>query len=139
MEKPSNRVFSVDTAFKHFPRRLIIAREVRNVYANSLALMAGLTQATVSNYETGKNRPTAENFFKLCKVLRTHPNFMCGLSDQIEFKNYSVMIEEQMMNMSANDQKFIYKFICDFKAHYYEKEIYGGELVVPFPGAHPPF
>lgn len=139
MNTPSNRKFSTEEAFKQFPERLVIARRHRGVYANSLAISAELRQSTISNYETGKNKPTSFNFFRICEILNTHPNYLCGLSDQIEYKNFAVLIEDLMMEMSSTDQQFIYNFIKEFRDHYYNKETTGNHYVVPYPGAKPPF
>lgn len=139
MNKPSNRTFSKEEAFRVFPERLVVARRHRNIYANKLAVLAELRQSTISNYETGKVQPTTFNFFKLCEVLDTHPNYLCGLSDQIEYKNLAVLIEDLMMEMSVRDQRFIYDFIKDFYEHYYSDNIDKGHYVVPQPGGLPLF
>ncbi|WP_462251176.1 helix-turn-helix domain-containing protein [Ekhidna sp.] len=135
MSNPSNRIFSAEEAFKHFPERLVIARKHRNMYANSLAISADLRQSTVSNYETGKTKPTSSNFFRICEILDTHPNYLCGLSDQIEYRNLAVLIEDMLMNMSKNDQEFIFNFIRDFRKHFYSEKGRENHYVVPYPGA----
>lgn len=55
--------------------RLVQARKARGLTAISLADMAGLGQATISQYEKGAQKPRQENLDKLAELLNVPPAF----------------------------------------------------------------
>ena len=55
--------------------RLIQARRARGLTAISLADMAGLGQATISQYEKGAQKPRQQNLDKLAELLNVPPGF----------------------------------------------------------------
>lgn len=55
--------------------RLIQARRARGLTAISLADMAGLGQATISQYEKGTQKPRQQNLDKLAELLNVPPGF----------------------------------------------------------------
>lgn len=55
--------------------RLLQARKARGLTAISLADMAGLGQATISQYEKGAQKPRQENLDKLAELLNVPPSF----------------------------------------------------------------
>jgi len=105
-----------------FPKRLLIARRYRGYSSKMLASLCNFRPSTISDYENGKNRPTLANFLTLCEVLDTHPNYLYGLSDQIEYNNYAVLLEKIFKKIGRDDQGFLYKIIKDFYKQYYKKK-----------------
>jgi len=66
----------VPVGVERFQReRLLQARKARGLTAISLADLAGLGQATISQYEKGTQKPRQENLDKLANLLNVPPSF----------------------------------------------------------------
>lgn len=67
-----------------FPRRLRVAREMRELSQAELAERAQLQQAAVSLYESGARRPSLRNLGRLSEALEVTTDFLVGRSDSPE-------------------------------------------------------
>lgn len=61
--------------------RLKLLRNEKNIGQNLLAKELGLSNASISYWETGKQEPTAEAIFKLAKYFNVTADYLLGLSD----------------------------------------------------------
>ena len=53
-------------------------RIIKNITAEKLAELTGLSRTLISNYESGKNLPTNKNLIKLAEVLEVEPKDLIG-------------------------------------------------------------
>ena len=61
--------------------RLKALRAEKNIGQNLLAKELGLSNASISYWETGKQEPTAEAIFKLAKYFNVSSDYILGLTD----------------------------------------------------------
>ncbi len=66
---------------KTFGERLKALRTEKNIGQNSLAKELGLSNASISYWETGKQEPCAEAIFKLAQYFDVTADYLLGLSD----------------------------------------------------------
>ncbi len=64
-----------------FAERLKELRAEKNIGQNALAKVLGLSNASVSYWETGKQTPSAEAVFKLALFFNVSADFLLGLKD----------------------------------------------------------
>ena len=64
-----------------FAERLKELRTEKNIGQNALAKVLGLSNASVSYWETGKQTPSAEAVFKLALFFNVSADFLLGLKD----------------------------------------------------------
>ena len=64
-----------------FAERLKELRAEKNIGQNALAKVLGLSNASVSYWETGKQTPSAEAVFKLAQFFNVSADFLLGLKD----------------------------------------------------------
>lgn len=64
-----------------FAERLKELRTEKNIGQNALAKVLGLSNASVSYWETGKQTPSAEAVFKLAQFFNVSADFLLGLKD----------------------------------------------------------
>lgn len=65
-----------------FGSRLREARERRGISQALLAKEINVNEKRVSNWEIAKHEPPLEVIDRLCDVLKTHPNYLMGHSDE---------------------------------------------------------
>ena len=65
-----------------FGTRLRELREDRHISQDNLALELQLSNASISNWETGKQIPTAEAIFKLADYFDVSADYLLGLIDE---------------------------------------------------------
>ena len=66
---------------KVFGERLKALRTEKNIGQNFLAKELGLSNASISYWETGKQEPTAAAVFKLAKFFYVSSDYLLGLKD----------------------------------------------------------
>ncbi len=66
---------------KIFGERLRALRREREIGQNELAGALGLSNASVSYWETGKQIPSAEAVYKLARFFGVTADYLLGLSD----------------------------------------------------------
>ncbi len=66
---------------KIFGERLKSLRNEKNIGQNLLAKELGLSNASISYWETGKQEPCAEAIFKLAQYFDISADYLLGLSD----------------------------------------------------------
>lgn len=64
-----------------FGERLKALRAEKNIGQNFLAKELGLSNASISYWETGKQEPTAAAVFKLAKFFDVTSDYLLGLKD----------------------------------------------------------
>lgn len=67
--------------FKDIVRQL---RKERGMTQQELADMIGLTKVTISQYETGKRKPSFEMIEALADVFHVDMNYLLGFTDKIQ-------------------------------------------------------
>lgn len=65
-----------------FGERLRALRAEKNIGQNLLAKELGLSNASISYWETGKQEPTAEAIFKLAEYFGVTSDYLLGLTDE---------------------------------------------------------
>ena len=66
---------------KIFGERLKTLRTERNIGQNLLSKELGLSNASISYWETGKQEPSAQAIFKLAKYFNVSADYILGLKD----------------------------------------------------------
>lgn len=64
-----------------FGRRLIYARQRRDLSATALAKLAGMGETEISHYECDRRTPGADNVRRLAKALDISADFLLDLSN----------------------------------------------------------
>lgn len=64
-----------------FGRRLIYARQRRDLTADQLAKLAGMGPTEISHYECDRRTPGADNIRKLAKALDISADYLLDLSN----------------------------------------------------------
>ena len=64
-----------------FGRRLIYARQRRDLTAVQLARLAGMDQTEISHYERDKRAPGADNIRRIAKALDISADYLLDLSN----------------------------------------------------------
>jgi transcriptional regulator with XRE-family HTH domain len=64
-----------------FAERLKALRKEKNIGQNTLAEMLGISNASISYWETGKQEPCAEAIFKLACFFEVSADYILGISD----------------------------------------------------------
>ena len=81
-------------------KNLKIIRNKRNINQVRLAMEIGVTQETISAYESGKALPSADTLIKMAKLLHTNIDYLLDLTDfdlpineiDTDISNYSYLI-----------------------------------------------
>ena len=64
-----------------FGRKLIYARQRRDLTAARLAALSGMEQTEISHYECDRRKPGADNIRRLAKALDISADFLLDLSN----------------------------------------------------------
>lgn len=65
------------------PQRIRERRKELGLKQGDLAAEIGATQATISSYESGETSPTADMLVAIARVLRTSPDWLLGVSNEV--------------------------------------------------------
>lgn len=84
---------------------LRIIREKRHKSQLNVALAVGVTQESVSMYESGVGYPSATVLIKLAKYLETSTDYLLGLTDD------DTPIKYMNRNLSNKEKELLDKFI----------------------------
>lgn len=84
---------------------LRIIREKRHKSQLNVALAVGVTQESVSMYESGVGYPSATVLIKLAKYLETSTDYLLGLADD------DTPIKYMNRNLSNKEKELLDKFI----------------------------
>ena len=68
--------------------RVRAAREFAGISAKVLAEKIGVSSSRLSNWETGVNRPMADQIAMISKVLNVSANYLLGITDEITNINH---------------------------------------------------
>lgn len=92
-------------------------RKKKKITQDYLAELIGVETPSISNIETGKYFPSAENLDKILEVLEIKPNelFLCEYNENTES-----LIEELTEAMTKNKKltEMMYKFYLSIKNNY---------------------
>ena len=66
---------------KALGERLRVLRNEKNIGQNYLAEQLGMSNASISYWETGKQQPNAEAIFKLARYFDVTADYLLGLSE----------------------------------------------------------
>lgn len=92
-------------------------RKKKKITQDYLAELIGVETPSISNIETGKYFPSAENLDKILEVLKIKPNelFLCEYNEKTEN-----LMEELTEAMSKNKKltELMYKFYLSIKNSY---------------------
>jgi transcriptional regulator with XRE-family HTH domain len=91
-----------------FRKRLLQAREMRQLTQAELAAKAGLPPAAISHFETGGRKPSFENLVKLAEALSVTTDFLLGREPEPEAAGEEIAaLFRDLGKASAADQEFI--------------------------------
>ena len=102
-------------------KNLKIIRNKRNINQVRLAMEIGVTQETISAYESGKALPSADTLIKMAKLLHTNIDYLLDLTDfdlPINEINTDISNHSYFSLLSAKDKKtaeMIAKFVSQQK------------------------
>ena len=65
-----------------FGERLKELRQEKNIGQNQLASDLGISNASISYYETGKQEPTASTIIKLANYFNVSSDYLLGIKDE---------------------------------------------------------
>ena len=84
---------------------LRIIREKRGKSQISITVNLGIAQENISNYESGKSKPTVDNLIKMAKYLDTSTDYLLGLTnDQTPTRLFN------KSNLTEKELDFLIKF-----------------------------
>lgn len=75
--------------------RIKTLREIRKMTQVRLALELGVTQETISGYETGRIRPSYDILVKMANCLNTSLDYLLGRTENILLSDYYKKLTEQ--------------------------------------------
>lgn len=91
-----------------FPKRLLAAREMRELTQAQLAEKAGLPAAAISHFETGGRKPSFENLVKLSEALGVSTDYLLGREAEPEAAGKeAAALFRDLAKASAADQELI--------------------------------
>ena len=91
-----------------FRKRLLAAREMRQLTQAQLAEKAGLAAAAISHFETGGRKPSFENLVKVAEALSVTTDYLLGREKEPEAAGEEVAaLFRDLGRASAADQEFI--------------------------------
>ncbi len=95
-------------------KRIKEIRKSRKLTQEQLAEFINIETSSISNIESGKYYPTAENLDKIINVLNVTPQELFQLEHN---KNNETLIEEMTLSMKNNAEltKLMYKFYLTVK------------------------
>lgn len=70
-------------------KRIRDLREQNDMSQDELAIHIGITQDTVSMWETDRRLPSVQHLIKLCRVFRVHADYMLGFEDDYGVNEFS--------------------------------------------------
>ena len=99
---------SRSTPSEIFRRRLLEAREARELTQAQLAERAGLPPAAISHFETGGRRPSFENLLRLAEALRVSTDYLLGRQPDMGGAGAAFdALYRDLSEASAEDQDWI--------------------------------
>ena len=69
------------TARESIAKNIRVYRELHGMTQKDLADQLGVTKAAVNNWETGNNSPDIETLMKICRLFKTTPSAMAGMTE----------------------------------------------------------
>ena len=85
-------------------------REDRDLRQVDVAEAVGIDQRSLSNYETGKNKPDSEIVIKLARFFGVTCDYLLGVSDSVLIDNKAVVRElEQIKERIEEIQRYLGK------------------------------
>ncbi|MBR1908840.1 helix-turn-helix transcriptional regulator [bacterium] len=95
-------------------KRIQEIRKKKKITQDSLAELIGVETPSISNIETGKYFPSAENLDKILEILKIEPHelFLCEYNEDSK-----ILIEEMTNSMNKNKKltELMYKFYLSIK------------------------
>ena len=86
-------------------RRITEARNLSNMEQKELARRMGIKQQRLSNWESGLNRPSADNIFEMSDALGVSADYLLGLSDDPRPVNFVEAASTPLGNVSDLPQE----------------------------------
>jgi transcriptional regulator with XRE-family HTH domain len=80
---PMSKIREIPAADRAIGARIKEARLRLGVSITDLGLAYGGHRQTVQHWEAGKNFPPLSDFPRLCELLRTSPNIILGMTDEL--------------------------------------------------------
>lgn len=65
-----------------FAQRISEAIKHSGFTQKEIAVQLGLSEGNITNWKTGKNLPSVETLFRLCKILDVSADYLLGLADR---------------------------------------------------------
>lgn len=102
--------------YKEVGKRIAQRRKELGMKQYQVNELAELSDKYLSNIETARSIPSIDVLMKICKVLKTTPDYiLMGAVNNYEDVNFSKLINEKLAALTPEQQKFIYRFIDWFK------------------------
>lgn len=81
-------------------------RKSKSLTESQLALELGISQKSISNYETGKNQPTLSVILAYCKFFSVSSDYLLGLN---------LESTKEVINIASDGKEDISKVISDLE------------------------
>lgn len=104
-----------------FGEKLAQYRERYEIDQKDIAKLLGVTNQTISAYETGTNRPSYNGLIKICNQLKVDANYF--MEDDLKYINNSITNNEKIILSAYNNLSDSDKRIVDFILGLKEKKI----------------
>lgn len=86
---------------KEFRDRLKEAMRIRGINQSELCDLTKIPKSSLSLYISGAYKPKQERTYQIAKALRTTPEYLMGISDDIDDTHISIFFDSSIM-----DEKF---------------------------------
>ena len=98
--------------YKEVGKRIAKRRKELGLKQRQVNEMAELSDKYLSNIETARSIPSIDVLMRICKVLKTTPDyFLLGSVNIVKESDMDNLIRDKLKKLSSEQKQFIYNFI----------------------------
>lgn len=98
--------------YKEVGKRIAKRRKELGLKQRQVNEMAKLSDKYLSNIETARSIPSIDVLMRICKVLKTTPDyFLLGSVNIVNENDMDNLIRDKLKKLSSEQKQFIYNFI----------------------------
>ena len=98
--------------YKEVGKRIAKRRKELGLKQRQVNEMAELSDKYLSNIETARSIPSIDVLMRICKVLKTTPDyFLLGSVNIVNENDMDNLIRDKLKKLSSEQKQFIYNFI----------------------------
>ncbi len=104
--------------YKEVGKRIAERRKELGLKQRQVNEMAELSDKYLSNIETARSIPSIDVLMRICKVLKTTPDYLLiGAVNSLNENDMDNLITEKCKNLSAEQKQFVCSFIEWYKSN----------------------